>query len=96
MEDEYDEYDDIFNSSSAEESFQHAMFITTLAERFYLNSFKPFQKNIITAVIERKDTLVVQPTDSGNSLCFLFPPVYLNKKAIIVTPTISLTQDLVH
>ena len=25
-----------------------------------------------------------------------FPPVYLNKKAIIVTPTISLIQDQMH
>ena len=63
---------------------------------FYLTSFKPFQKNIITAAIEGKDTFVVQPTSSGKILCFLFPPVYLNKKAIIVTPTISLIQDQVH
>ncbi len=75
-----DGYDDIFNSSSAEDSFQHATLIATLAERFNLTSFKPFQRNIISAVIEGKDTLVVQPTGSGKSLCFLFPPVYLNKK----------------
>ena len=53
-------------------------------------------KNIITDTIEGKDALVVQPTGSGKSLCFLFPPVYLNKKAIIVTPTISVMQDQVH
>ena len=67
MEDEYDEYDDIFNSSSAEELFHHATLIATLAERFYLTSFS---KNIITATIEGKDTLVGQPTGSGKSLCF--------------------------
>ena len=49
-----DEDDDTFNSLSAEESFQHAMLIATLAERFNLTSFKPFQKNIITAAIEGK------------------------------------------
>ena len=32
-------------------------------------------------------------TGSGKGLCYQFPPVYLNKKAIIVTPTISLMQD---
>ena len=43
-----------------------------------------------------KDTLVLYPTGSGKSLCFQFPPVYLGKKAIIVTPTISLMQDQVQ
>ena len=69
MEDKYDKYDDIFNSSQAEKSFHHAKLIATLTERFYLTSFKPFQKNIITATIKGKDTLVVQPRDSGKSLC---------------------------
>lgn len=35
-----DEYDDIFNSTSAEDSFQHATLIATLAERFSLTAFK--------------------------------------------------------
>ena len=91
-----DEYDDIFNSSSAEDSFQHATLVATLAEKFTLTSFKPFQKTIITAALEGRDTLVIQPTGSGKSLCFQFIPVYLKKKAIIVTPTISLMQDQVH
>ena len=29
-------------------------------------------------------------------ICFQFPPVYENKKAIIIAPTISLMQDQVH
>ena len=75
MEDEYDKYDNIFNSLSAEELFQHA----TLIGPWLLDSVLPplnLFKNIITAAIEGKDTLVVQPTGSGKSLCFLFPPVY--------------------
>ena len=97
--DEYsmdDDYDDLFSSSSAEDSFQNATLIATLAERFNLTSFKPFQKTIVNAALDGKDTLVIQPTGSGKSLCFQFLPVYLNKKAIIVTPTISLMQDQVY
>ena len=45
--------------------------------------------------MDGQDTLVLYPTGSGKSLCYQFPPVYLNKKAIIVTPTISLMQDQV-
>lgn len=33
---------------------------------------------------------------SGKSLCFQFPPIYMNEKAIIVTPTISLMYDQVE
>ena len=91
-----DDYDEIFNSPSLDESFKHATVIATLAEKFNLTSLKPFQKTIIDAVLDGKDTLVIQPTGSGKSLCFQYPPVYLNKKAIIVTPTISLMQDQVH
>lgn len=41
--DEYcmdDDYDDIFNSPSLEESFQHATLIVTLAERFNLKEYQ--------------------------------------------------------
>jgi len=91
-----DDYDDIFNSPSVEESFQHATLIATLAEKFGLTSFKPFQNNFISATLDGSVTLVIHPTGSGKSLCFQFPPVYQNKKAIVVTPTISLMQDQVH
>ena len=91
-----DEFDDVFNSSAAEDSFQHATKIATLAEKFCLTSFKKFQREVIDATLVGKDTLVVYPTGSGKSLCFQFPPVYLNKKAVIITPTISLMTDQVH
>lgn len=90
-----DGYDEIFNSPSLDDSFQHATLIATLAERFGITSFRPYQKDVIKATLDGRDTLVIQPTGSGKSLCFQFIPVYLNKKAIIVTPTISLMQDQV-
>ena len=86
------EYDQIF-SSATDEMIEHATFVATLAEKFKLTSFKPFQKDIIKAVLDGKDALVIHPIGSGKSLCFLFPPVYKEQKAIVVTPTISLMQD---
>ena len=77
----------------ADISMQDAMLVSTLAERFGLTSFKCFQRTVIDAVLEGRDTLVVHPTGSGKSLCFQFPPVFQNKKSIVVTPTISLMQD---
>lgn len=91
-----DGYDDIFNSPSLDDSLQHATLIATLAERFGLTSFKPFQRDVIDATLQGKDTMVIYPTGSGKSLCFQFPPVYENKKGIVITPTISLMQDQVQ
>ena len=45
--------------------------------------------------LEGHDSLVLQPTGSGKSLCFQFPPIYENKKAIVISPTICLMQDQV-
>ena len=40
--------------------------------------------------------MVIYPIGSGKSLCFQFPPVYDNKKGIVITTTISLMQDQVQ
>ena len=77
---------DIFCSQS-NISFHDAMLIATLAKQFALN----FQKNI-DATLEGRDTLVIHPTGSGKSLCPQFPPVFQDKKAYIITPTISLME----
>ena len=77
-------------------SIQDATMVATLADKFNLTSFKSFQKEVIDQIVQKQDTLVIYPTGSGKSLCFQFPPVYENKKGIIITPTISLMQDQVH
>ena len=82
--------------SQSNVSFHDVMLIATLAEKFNLTAFKSFQKKIIDATLEGRDTLVIHPTGSGKSLCFQFPPVFQEKKAFIITPTISLMQDQVH
>ena len=37
--------------------------------------------------------MVVQPTGSGKSLCYQFPPLITHKMTIVVTPTVSLMAD---
>ncbi len=77
------------------QSFFDAELIATLAERFQLTAFKKFQEGNHWNYTCRQGQYVLHPTGSGKSLCFQFPPVHLNKKAIIITPTISLMQDQV-
>ena len=64
-----------------------------LAEKFSLTKFKDYQKQAIDAALKKQDVLVIQPTGKGKSLCFQFPPVYEQKKALVITPTISLMRD---
>ena len=63
-----------------------------LAEKFHLTHFKSFQSKIIDALLKKRDTLVVQPTGSGKSLCFRFPAVHTKKLTLVITPKISLMQ----
>ena len=55
-----DEYDDLFSSPSVDEALQHATLIATLAERFKLTSFKPFQREIMQLYKVRTHSLFSQ------------------------------------
>ena len=61
-----------------------------LLKHFEKQSFKEWQLKIIQGVLEKRDTLVVQPTGSGKSLCFQFPGVVTGKITVVLVPTISL------
>ena len=64
-----------------------------LAECFHLTHFKESQSRVIDAVLNKRDSLVIQPTGSGKSLCYQFPAVYTKRLTLVITPTISLMQD---
>ena len=61
-----------------------------LAECFCLTHFKELQSHAIDAVLNKRDSLVIQPTGSGKSLCYQFPAVYTKQLTLVITPTISL------
>lgn len=85
-----------FNDSpSTNLLLEQATMSMTLSEKFNMTRFRDYQKKAITAILDGKDCLIIQPTGSGKSLCFQFPPIYQNKKAIVITPTISLMKDQV-
>lgn len=94
---EVDEYD-IPSSPEGESDaiFCEAIMLATLAEKFDCTRFKSYQKVVIQEVLDGCDALVIQPTGSGKSLCFQFPPVHQHKKAVVVVPTISLMEEHVH
>ena len=51
---------------------------------------------IISATLEGKNTLVVQSTGAGKSLCFQFPCVATKTLTVVLMPTISLIKDQYH
>jgi ATP-dependent DNA helicase RecQ len=66
-----------------------------LDRHFGFADFRPAQRDVVRAVLERKDTLAVLPTGAGKSACFQVPALLLDGVTIVVSPLISLMSDQV-
>lgn len=70
-------------------------FETLLQQSFLLSSFRQGQREIISAILARKDVLAVLPTGGGKSLCYQYPAVYTQQLVVVISPLIALMKDQV-
>lgn len=70
-----------------------AQLAAALTKTFGFTSFRPWQREIIEATLQLRDSLVVLPMASGKSLCFTMPAVVSGRVMLVVSPLLSLIED---
>ncbi len=58
-------------------------------------TLRPLQKDAMSAVLQKRDSLVVLPTGGGKSLCYQAPAIYQGGTTVVVSPLIALMKDQV-
>jgi len=69
--------------------------LTSLRAHFGFADFRSGQREVIAAILEGKNAIVVMPTGSGKSLCYQLPALMFDGATVVVSPLIALMKDQV-
>ncbi|MEM8816863.1 MAG: DNA helicase RecQ [Pseudomonadota bacterium] len=68
---------------------------SVLNDVFGYPEFRGHQEAVIAAAMRGRDSLVLQPTGGGKSICYQIPALLRDGTALVVSPLIALMQDQV-
>ncbi len=68
---------------------------SALEQHFSFSSFREGQADVIRAVLDGRDCVVVMPTGGGKSLCYQLPALLFPGVTLVISPLIALMKDQV-
>ncbi len=69
--------------------------IETLKHYFGHDTFRPLQEEVVDAIVNREDVLMILPTGGGKSLCYQLPSLLMEGITVVVSPLLALMHDQV-
>ena len=69
--------------------------LETLECYFGHSAFRPLQEEVVDAILDQQDVLMILPTGGGKSLCYQLPTLLMEGITVVVSPLLALMHDQV-
>ena len=69
--------------------------LETLENYFGHSAFRPLQEEVVDAILNQEDVLMILPTGGGKSLCYQLPTLLMSGVTVVVSPLLALMHDQV-
>jgi ATP-dependent DNA helicase RecQ len=69
--------------------------LETLKHYFGHSTFRPLQEEVVDAILNKQDVLMILPTGGGKSLCYQLPTLLMDGITVVVSPLLALMHDQV-